>query len=259
VNPPSGWLPVLTHIPGLIAVFTTRPGGFSSGAYASRNLGFYSGDEEEIVAENWRLTLADIGLEMKKLAMPKLVHGHAMTFAEAGEDAWVQTGRIKRYAPGGYDAIATLDPAFALAVTMADCQGILLADPSTGLLAAIHAGWRGTRDGIVKKTLSSLFSAGKAKPETLSMAMSPSLCPRHLALGPDVHLGMDKRFLVAVEKGIALDMSGWNREQALECGVTADHIQLPAACNHENPDRFFSYRRDGAASGRMAAIIGWRG
>jgi polyphenol oxidase len=259
VKKDSTWLPAFADLPGIKAGFTTRLGGLSPSPYASCNLGLLSGDSPENVAVNWQQTLATQGLAKHRLALPGLVHGREMAWVEGpgDPDRVVTTGGLRRHAPPSCDAVATQDRQWALAVTMADCMGILITDPTTGLIAAVHAGWRGTRDGILAVTLRQLLQAGRARAESLRLCFGPALSAPRLELGPEVTVTMDPQYLVpivAAEKQ-GLDMRAWNHDQALTCGIRHDHIEAIPYCTFDNPELFFSYRRDGKTSGRMAAII----
>lgn len=255
-----GFHPAFADLPRLKAGFTTRQGGLSPSPFHSRNLGFFAGDAPEIVAENWRQTLSEAGLAGRPLALPRLVHGVDLAVLASPENYQMTSqGGLRRHAPAACDAVASRHPDWVLAVTMADCLAILLADPVTGLIGAVHAGWRGTRDGILEVTLRRLFAQGEAHPESLRIALGPALSAPRLGLGADITAGMESRYLQPTmeAKGLGLDMRAWNRDQALACGVADAHIEHWSLCTYENPDLCFSYRRDGARSGRMAALIAW--
>lgn len=279
----------LNALTGLTAVFTTREGGMSQAPFASRNLGFFAGDAEAVVAENWRLTLSELKLTAKTLVLPRLVHGTQCAWVAdvnepnpdendahespdvEGEKQRLMHPRESRsgllcIAPPACDAVATQSTNLALAVTMADCMGILIADPSTGCLAAVHAGWRGTRDQVLAKTLADLFTQGRANPESTWISLGPALGTQNLGLGDEVLAGMDGRYVHALQKPkpeqagrarYGLDMRAWNRDQALSMGIRPNHIEDMAQCTYDRPKQFFSYRREGARSGRMAAILAW--
>ncbi len=255
-----GFQPAFSDLPQFKAGFTTREGGLSTSPFDSRNLGFFAGDAPETVANNWRKTLADAGLVGRPLALPRLVHGTDLVVLPSPQTCEMkEQGGLLRHAPSDCDAVASRNREWVLAVTMADCLAILLADPATGLIGAVHAGWRGTRDGILEVTLRRLFDQGEAYPESLRLAMGPALSAPRLGLGAEVTSGMESRYLQPLTEagGLGLDMRSWNRDQALACGVAEAHMEQWPLCTYDNPDLFFSYRRDGARSGRMAAFIAW--
>ena len=123
--------------------FTTRRGGVSKGHRESLNLALHRGDEPENVAENYRILGKALGFSPENLVLAHQTHSdtvRAVTKADcAGPD---------HHAYPACDALITNDPGVALAVFTADCTPILLYDPVTGAVGAVHAGWRGTAAGI---------------------------------------------------------------------------------------------------------------
>jgi polyphenol oxidase len=255
------WIPIFRHIPGLVAGFTTKHGGVSQAPYATRNLGFFAGDAEATVAENWRTLLADLGLGDHGLVLPRLVHGANWAWIEndasVGNNAWPRETRagLVLLAPPEADAVATMANDLVLAVTMADCMGMLIYDSATGCMAAVHAGWRGTRAGILQHTLRGLFAAGHAKPQTTWVGLGPALGTGRLGLSEEILATMDARFVQDIDMGRGLDMRAWNRQQALEAGLAPERIESVDLCTYDTPEHLFSYRREGPQSGRMAALI----
>jgi YfiH family protein len=243
----------------LAAAFTTR--GLPSGErpadpYDRLNLGFRSGGDRERAAGNWRAALAAGGLAGLPLAMPRMIHGDAWADADAFPDppSPARAG-FPAWEPEGCDALAASVRGRVLAVTMADCLTALVWDPGSGTIAAVHAGWRGTRAGILRKLLRALAGAGRIRPAGTWVAFGPCLRPYSLAVGPEVAAQLDPRFLIRREGKIWFDMPADNRAQALECGIAPERIRDLGGDTFSEPERYFSYRRDGAASGRLAAFI----
>lgn len=242
------------------AAFTTR--GLASapaGPYDRLNLGFRSGDGRERVAANWREALAAAGLAGAPIALPRMIHGDACadldllpdpeTFPPPGMPAWE---------PPDADALRSTRPGRVLAVTMADCLTALVFDPLRGGIAAVHAGWRGTKARILAKTLSVMAGAGTLHPETALVAFGPCLRAQSLAVGPEVAAQLDPRFVTSKDGAAYFDMAADNRAQAIASGIRPGRIRDPGGDTLTEPERFFSYRRDGADSGRMAAFISLR-
>ena len=128
--------------------FTTRLGGVSSGIFGSLNLGLYRGDEPENVAKNREILAKAVGYDAEKLVMSHQTHSDIIRVVTAADAAG-----IDHYAYPESDALITNDPGTALWVFTADCTPILLHDPVTGAVGAVHAGWRGTANGIVAKAV----------------------------------------------------------------------------------------------------------
>ncbi|MDQ3000892.1 MAG: polyphenol oxidase family protein [Fibrobacterota bacterium] len=254
------------------AAFTTRyasslpesgPQGKSSGAYADLNLGFSCGDEPAKVSGNWLTVLTASGLAGKTLVIPRMVHGDAMVDVDgladppepSEKEALGTPATLARLNPADADALYTRSAQRVLAVTMADCLTALVFDPVSRTAAAIHAGWRGTRARILEKALRTLADSGRIRPEKTLVALGPCLRPESLEVGAEVAASLDPAFVTRQGNRFFFDMPGSNRAQAIDAGIAAENIRDLGGCTLLEPDRFFSYRRDGQASGRLAAFI----
>lgn len=239
------------------------PQGKSSGAYADLNLGFSCGDEPAKVSGNWLTVLTASGLAGKILVIPRMVHGDAMVDVDglegstdpSAKEAIGNTAALERLHPADADALCTRSSQRVLAVTMADCLTALVFDPVSRTAAAIHAGWRGTRARILEKALRTLADTGRIRPEKTLVAFGPCLRPESLEVGAEVAAALDPAFVTRDGDRYFFDMPGSNRAQAIGAGIAAENIRDLGGCTLREPDRFFSYRRDGQASGRLAAFI----
>jgi YfiH family protein len=242
------------------AFFSTRKGGHSRGNYAGLNLGFRAGDDPVAVNANWAQALTQEGLDGRALVLPRMCHGDVAVdadgFARELENAGVPEEAMVRLEPEGADAVYGRSRKRVLAVTMADCLTALVYDPTHDLIAAVHAGWRGTRARILHKTLASLADAGILNPAATLVAFGPCLRPESLEIGPEVAATLDREFLREREGKTFFDMPGSNRAQALAAGILPGNLRDMGGDTLSDPESYFSYRRDGAASGRLAAVIG---
>ncbi len=202
MNAASGLLHPFPEWDGrLAAAFTTRglpPGARPLDAYDRLNLGFRSGGDVDRAADNWGQVLAAEGLEGKPLVLPRMIHGDAWADADALKDPIPFNPAPSRpgfaaWEPEGCDALAAGVRGRVLAVTMADCLTALVWDPESSTIAAVHAGWRGTRARILQKILRSLSDAGRLKPASAWVAFGPCLRPQSLAVGPEVAAQLDPR------------------------------------------------------------------
>lgn len=224
------------------AVVTTRRGGFSAGRYASLNLGDHVGDDPNAVLRNRAL------LE-RHLPHPPLwlhqVHGTAV--ADAATSAGVPSA----------DASVTRIANAVCAVLVADCLPVLLCDAEGTVVAAAHAGWRGLCAGVVENAVAAMGAA----PESILAWLGPAIGPTAFEVGNDVRdafLAGDSRASAAFAptkggKWLA-DLYGLARRRLEAIGVR--RVYGGGWCTFSDPERFFSYRRDGA-TGRMAALV-WR-
>ena len=238
-------IPVLENIKGIRAFFTTRRGGVSTGTFESLNLSYFSGDSADKVRENWDRLLRSQNLDAKIPALPRLCHGSRVEEVFATDSAPLENT----------DAIYTLSDKRLLAVTLGDCLAALIVDPEKRCVATVHAGWRGSRENILGKTLTHLFEGGRCSPDSTWIAFGPCLATESLEISGEIAATLPERHVKNLSGRFFFDLRGCNRAQAEALGVPPLQISEIPDCTRKNPDRFFSYRRDGAASGRMAACI----
>lgn len=230
-------------LPGVRAFFTTRIGGWSRGAFDALNLGMRTGDDPEIVKRNWGHLLESQGVRDRAEAIvPRLRHGIAMVEDREASDAEA-------------DAVFSHAAGRPVAVTTADCLAALVADPESGCVAAVHAGWRGTRDDILGRALARLFAEGRCRPETTRVALGPCLSTPALEIGEDVAATLPREHVHRIDGRTRFDLRGCNRAQAIAAGVLPANIAEIGGCTHANPRLFFSHRRDAGITGRMAACV----
>jgi YfiH family protein len=164
------------------------------------------------------------------------------------------------------DAAITTRPDVAVAVKAADCVPILMAHPA-GAVAAVHAGWRGTAQGIAGIAAKDLAAAVGGSPGDIVAAIGPSIGPCCYEVGPEVretfHVAgfaeadLDHWFLPA-ESATAthvLDMWRSNADQLIAAGLDPANVHVAGLCTATHNDWFWSYRREGARAGRMLAVI----
>ncbi len=148
---------------------------------------------------------------------------------------------------GEGDALATNLPGLTLEIRTADCIPILLIDPIHHAVAAIHAGWRGTKAEIARQTVEQMRNWYGSEPEQLLAAIGPGIGPCCFEVGPEV----------AAEFGrvgrVKLNLAEINRDLLKAAGVR--NIVNTELCTRCDGERFHSYRRDREAAGRMEAGI----
>jgi YfiH family protein len=224
--------------------FSTRRGGVSTGRYATLNVGGKWGDDPGKVAHNRRRLAAAGGFDLTRLFTAKQVHGARVAVIVAGTQA-------ERVAEAEADAVVSQVPGAVLGVYTADCVPILLSD-SEGRVAAVHAGWRGTVAGVAAAAVEALVSIG-ARRERLRAAFGPSICAHCFEVGDEV---AEQFAPAAVVRGPArphVDLWEANRGFLATAGVT--NLDAHPACTMCEPERFFSFRRDGAQIGQHLSFI----
>lgn len=233
--------------------FTERAGGVSPAPYDSMNVGFKWGDASANVVANRALVQQASGASHFMLA--KQVHGTAVAVVTKLDDA-------QQVATQEADAVVTGDEDVAVGVIVADCVPVLLVDPVTGACAAVHAGWRGTAANVAGETLKTLQKNMGSRPQDVFAAIGPSIGPCCFEVGDDVVSALTARLpqqadLFSPGPRGRMHADLWRANVALlqTAGVPADHIEVLGQCTHCQPQRFFSYRRDGSATGQMMAFV----
>jgi len=166
------------------------------------------------------------------------------------------------------DALLSRGHRMLLAVQTADCLPILIGDPRTGAMAAIHAGWRGTAGRIAERTVADLMRNFGANPRDAVVALGPVACGRCYEVGPDViarfkqEFGYWKKLIKPIGTGdkAYLDIRAANIQQLEFCGFTPDRIHVAPYCTIHQNELFFSYRLEGGGGtrpvGRLLSVIG---
>ncbi len=228
--------------PNVQAIQTTRCGGVSIAPYANLNLGDHVGDDPSAVAENRRLLLTHLPGEPVWL---KQVHGtHCLDAATAVAGAEA-------------DAAFTRQPGVVCAVMTADCLPVLLCDVAGTVVAAAHAGWRGLVAGVLEQTVAAM----NVPADQLIAWLGPAIGPQHFEVGDDVRMAFlnqhphnEFAFSPKTNGKCLCDLYALARLRLEAIGLR--RITSADFCTAGDPDRFFSYRRDGT-TGRMATLI-WR-
>jgi YfiH family protein len=195
----------------------------------------------------------------------KQVHGRVHIVVRAGQPAWNAD-------PPEADAIISNAADAAIAVRAADCVPVLIADPVSGAVAAVHAGWRGTCARVTPAAVGALRAEFDARPENLVAAIGPSIGACCYEVGPELvdafaaagherHL-IQRWFLSEppprgsrVQNPLRLDVAGANRDQLVLAGVPEEQIHLSGLCTAMHLDVLTSYRAEKDQAGRLVAAI----
>lgn len=233
--------------------FFGRTGGCSRGSFASMNCSYSVGDDAEDVARNLARIARHLGVVTSNLLTVSQVHGCEVYDADSLLGAQTQS------APEA-DALISAAGDFALSVRTADCVPILVGCRATGMAAAIHAGWRGVASNIVSACIERLLARG-ATAQSLVAAIGPHIGPQAFEVSPDIARQLDS---VAPEANAVLwppnarprvRLASLVTSQLHSRGLTSEQIDELVACTYSNDKDFFSYRRDGAKSGRQISAI----
>ena len=236
--------------------FTTRFGGVSEGYLSSLNLGIHRGDDPENVRKNYEILGNSLGFEIEDLVFTRQTHTNIVRVVDERNRG---EGLCREVEPE-CDALVTNTPGVALAAFTADCTPILLHDPVTGAVGAVHAGWRGTVADIAGNAVRAMGEHFGARPADLRAAIGPNIGVCCFETHEDVPgavravLGQEAEdFIVPAGEKFRVDLKGVNAALLRRAGVS--HIEVSCECTACRPDRFWSHRRVGNDRGSLAAII----
>lgn len=232
--------------------FFTRKGGASSGIFAGLNCGTGSTDQAEAVAINRARVAEALDLAPDHLVSVHQVHSH---------DALHVTAPLKVRPQA--DAMVTATPGLGLAILTADCQPVLFADASAGVIGAAHAGWRGAKDGVLEATLVAMEALGASRGR-IAAVIGPCISQAAYEVGPEFFEGFtddtpETRRFFAQGQGdrMLFDLPGYGLWRLRAAGV--GHAAWTRHCTFSDASRFFSYRRTTHAReadyGRLLSVI----
>jgi YfiH family protein len=227
----------------IVAAHSTRHGGVSP-APLGMNISFRVGDLDQNVRENRRRFLEGLGIAEKHLAIPGQIHSATVRRIET-------PGHVPEC-----DGLITGVPGVVLSVTVADCLPVLLADPVTRTVGAVHAGWRGTSACIAARAVELLADQCGVRPSDLIAYLGPSARSCCYEVGEEVAALFDGPAVRTDQGKYYLDLRAANERQLLDYGVSPQNIESSPDCTISRPELYHSFRRDGSRSGRMMAVIG---
>ena len=256
--------------------FSTSSGGVSQlNDESILNLAFTDWDERASVEENRRLFQSAMDADALTLVALKQFHSDVVCDFDGAPCE-----------PRSADASVTNTPDLLLGIQTADCVPILLLDPQNRAVSAVHAGWRGTLCHIVEKTVGRMTMQYGTRPGHLLAAIGPAIGGCCYEVGTEVAAAFLSQFARAPEwfdelrtgdepnplqwlnqfppghqpppKNVRLDLRKANRAQLIDVDVSPSNIFVSDLCTACRPDLLFSYRKQGAESGRMMAAIGIR-
>lgn len=239
--------------------FTTRLGGASSGPFAELNLSPKWPEDAENVDANYDRLARWAGFDRERLYRATQVHGARGVRVEDQPPAEVKAVEA--------DYLYTDRPGVTVGVITADCVPVLLADKTRPAVAAVHAGWRGLVAGVIEAAVGSLEDLGSHR-DHLAAALGPCIGACCFEVGAEVVEAFADRFpehphiVLPAEAGPTpfpkphIDLWRASRTALEGAGVAPSNITDPPACTMCSPERYYSYRRDGARIGQQLAYIG---
>jgi len=233
---------------GVTGIFSLRPGGVSPPPFASLNLASDPGDDEKNVTRNMDILI-------RRAALPCMPH-RAVQVHGANILTCRDAGRMHHHEADILIGVGQT----AVAVRVADCVPVLLADPAADLIAAVHAGWRGTVLRAVIHAIKAMQTHG-ARVDRIIASIGPCIRP---CCFETARATAEKLARCCDDASTAIeyvngephaDLAGINRLQLMHTGIPAAHIEQSGACTCCDAERFYSWRRDGNQAGRHLAIV----
>lgn len=219
--------------------FFTRNGGVSEGIYSSLNCGFGSGDHRTLVIENRKRAMARLGTQSRNLVTCSQVHG---------VDVLTIVGKGIRGNPEQSDALVSNQAGIVVGVLTADCAPVLMADKKAGVVAAVHAGWKGALRGVLEAATVSMEQLGSHLRD-IRVAVGPCISQCSYEVGPEFKArfessgrGANLFFKNAPNKNHYLfDLEGYVANRLETLGVS--HVERCGLDTYEDVGNFFSFRR----------------
>jgi YfiH family protein len=245
---PSYRFRLLGQCAGLKHAVFTRLGGVSSAPFASLNVSYDTKDEVSKVRENLRRVSA--ALTSPSLLYARQVHGSAILALH--ERPPVDPDRS--YPLGGVDGFVSGVPGLTMMIKVADCQAVLLFDRRRQVVAAAHAGWRGSAQNLPGKAVQVMTAEFGCRPRDIVAGISPSLGPC-CAEFRNWRTELPESFLPYQVRPTYFDFWAISRAQLMEAGIPRENIEIAGLCTRCHPEVFYSYRGEGR-TGRFAVTIG---
>jgi polyphenol oxidase len=242
---------------GAAVAVTTRHGGLSAPPYDSLNLGLHVGDDPEAVIANRARAAAAFGVGLDSLVFARQVHGTAA--AVVGPDDRGRGTLSEAAAIADADILVTTAPCVTLVILVADCVPLALVDPAAGVLAAVHAGWRGTAGGAAGRALRVMEGYG-ARADRVRVCGGPAVRPDQYQVSGEVQRALAEAVHPAAPDEVVrpdgpghwlADLVAANRHQLLANGIRAGHI---VNCGTSTADEAFFSDRAQRPCGRFALL-----
>lgn len=245
----SSFIQSLKSCNNILAGESTRLGGNSKHPFESLNLGLFTADDAQLVSQNRRHFFDSLDIPPEQVAGSHQIHSDKILHVD-------RPGQFE-----GFDALMTDRKGIFLTVTVADCTPILIYDQHNEVVAAVHAGWKGTALRIVGKTLNLMGETFGSIGENCFAYIGTCIDECSFEVDADVadHFNEHLKRWDEQNGKFFVDLKTANKNQLLEFGIPESQIEVSAFSTYVNNDRFFSYRKEKGQTGRMLAVIGMRG
>jgi YfiH family protein len=233
---------IFSSYPEILSGMSTKLGSTNQ-THFGMNLSFQVGDDPAMVEMNRKAFLSLFKISESQLAVPVQSHSDNVCIVTA---------------PGEYrecDALITNRTGIALSVMVADCVPILIFDPIEKAIGIVHAGWRGTANAIVQRTIEKMQKEFNTDTKNILASIGPSAGACCYEVGPEVAVMFGNKIVHSNAQKIFVDLKKENAVQLEEKGVIPDHIEMSKHCTICEKELFHSFRRERKSAGRMMAVI----
>ncbi len=237
--------PIFEQFPEIYAFTTTKQEGYP---LISR----YTGDQLDLVQYSKNQLANSLGIKKENIVFPRQTHSANVKRLECiPEDEITDT-----------DALITSKPGICICIQTADCVPLILYDPVHHALGVIHAGWRGTFSEITAKTVHDMSREFHSSPSEIYAVIGPSIGPENYETGDDVAESFRSKYpewedRIIIKKAFRSHLDLWetNRLQLVREGLQPSSISVHGRCTYEFGNHYYSARREGIETGRMATGI----
>jgi len=238
--------PVFASCSNLLTFSTTRA------TFSENEFPRFTGEPAEEMKQNRAQLAAVLEIRPEQLVFPRQTHTNCVVDLE----------RIPENEITETDALVTNQPGICLCVQTADCVPVLLFDPVNNVVAAVHAGWRGTVKKIAEAAVLTMQKKYHSNPKNILAAIGPSIGPEVYEVGHEVVTAVQKNLLFP-DKMLQKNASGkfhfnlWeaNRQILLAAGLKEENIHVSEECTFQEEEKYYSARREGIQTGRIVSGI----
>jgi YfiH family protein len=220
------------------------------------SLALHTGEDEASIIDNRKKVSSLLGLgdDLNFIVANQTHSDHIIIITEKETKGW----KGLENAVADCDALITQKKGVVLTILTADCVPVLLYDKEKEIVAATHAGWKGTEAKIVAKTVEKMIEVFNSDPKDIIAGIAPAIGRCCYEVGEDVakHFFNEPLSFDLLGEKYMLDLPFINKKQLLDSGLLEEHIEMSGVCTACEVERFFSYRKEQGCSGRFMSMIG---
>lgn len=244
-------IPLLSELPQVMAFSTLRGRVEDEDMYSGFNVCHYTGDTQVHIEQSRARLAAALSIAPEQLVIPRQTHSQNVRAVDGYPCMPEDTDAL----------VARADSGVWLCVNTADCLPVVFADVRARVAAVAHAGWKGVAGDIAGRTVDVMKSVG-SKVGDIHVAIGPHICGCCYETEAEFARQFDRYAAVthssAAQGKAYVDLAACVVRQLLDAGIGEGSISDCGVCTFEHPDRLFSARRHGVASGRILTAIGWQ-